>query len=263
MKKVVFVTFFMVVWCIALPMNAQQYVVGEGDVMKITVYDHADLAQTVRVDGDGTIMVAFLGKVPVSGLTVTQVSEKLTRLYADGYLIEPQIGVFMEDFSSRKATILGQVSKPGLYEIRQHITFLELISTAGGLTADAGDMAVIKRKQSGDEKEQIIKVDLKRLVQHGDTALNIPIEAGDNIYIQKAQMVYVNGEVKKPGLYKCENETTVIKAITLAGGFTDKAAATRVKIIRKKDGTETILENVKMDRMVYQDDVLVVPESFF
>lgn len=263
MKRHLFITIFMALWLIAGSTTAQQYVVGEGDVMKITIYDHADLAQTVRVDGDGTIMVSFLGKVPVSGLTVTQVSEKLTRLYADGYLVDPQVNVFMEDFRSRKASILGQVLKPGLYEVRQHITFLELISMAGGLTEGAGNLAIIKRKLNDAGKETIVTVDLKRLVQQGDTALNIPIEAGDNIYVQKAQMVYVSGEVKKPGVYKCENETTVIKAITLAGGFTEKAAATRVKIIRKKDGAETILENAKMDCMIQQDDVVVVPESFF
>lgn len=248
---------------LVLPVCAQQYIVGEGDVLKITIYNEDDLQQTVRVDGDGAIVVSFLGKVPVKGLTVTQVSEKLAKLYADGYLVEPQVSVFIEDFKSQKATILGQVAKPGLYEIRQHTSFLEFISTAGGLTPDAGGVAVIKRKHGASEKEQVINVDLKQLIEKGDAALNIPIEPGDNIYIQKAQMVYVTGEIKKPGVYKCEDDITVIKVITLAGGFTEKAATTRVKIIRKSAGAEQVLENIKMDYIVQQDDVVFVPESFF
>lgn len=263
MKKCFLSALVVVLWVAVLPLGAQQYIVGEGDVLKISIHDHDDLKQTVRVDGEGAIVVSFLGKVPVKGLTVSQVSEKLARLYADGFLVEPQISVFIEDFKSQKATILGQVAKPGLYEIRQHISFLEFISTAGGLTTDAGSVAVIKRKTGAAEKEQVITVDLKQLIEHGNAALNIPIEAGDNIYIQKAQMVYVTGEIKKPGIYKCEDNITVIKVVTLAGGFTEKAATTRVKIIRKSDGAEKIMENVKMDHIVRQDDVVFVPESYF
>jgi polysaccharide biosynthesis/export protein len=262
MKKYFGIAFVLIVLMV-ITADAQQYIVGEGDVLRITVYDHDDLKQTVRVDGDGTILAALLGKVMVNGLTVPQVSEKLQKLYADGFIVDPQVNIFIEDFKSKKATILGHVAKPGLYEIKQHITFLELISTAGGLTQDAGDLAVIKRISGAGDKEQILNVDLKQLVEMGNTALNIPIEAGDNIYIQKAQMVYVSGEIKKPGAYKFENNTSVIKIITLAGGFTEKAAVTRVKIIRKSEGAETVLENVKMNYLVKQDDVVVVPESFF
>ena len=237
---------------------------GEGDVLKITVYDHEDLTQTVRVGGDGAIMVSLLGQVPVQGLSVTKVAQKITALYADGYLVDPQVNVFIEEFRSRKATILGQVAQPGLYELRHHTTLLELISQAGGLTEDAGDLATIKRKNTaGGENHKIITIDLKELIENGNTQLNMPIEAGDNIYIQKADMVYVSGEVKKPGVYKCFSDTSVIKVITIAGGFTDKAAPTKVKLIRKVDGTEQVLEKVAMDLIVASDDVIVVPESFF
>lgn len=263
MKKHFFVTLFLIITVSATTVFGQQYLVGEGDVLKITIYDHEDLKQTVRVDGDGSIVVAFLGKIPVKGLTVPQVTEKLARLYGDGYIVEPQINVFVEDFKSQKATILGQVTKPGLYEIRQHITLLEFISTAGGLTTDAGGLAVIKRKIGPHEKEQIINVDLKQLVEQGNTALNVPIEPGDNVYIQKAQMVYITGEIKKPGVYKYEDNITVIKVVTLAGGFSEKAATSRVKIIRKLGGEEKIFDSVKMDFIVRQDDLIFVPESFF
>ncbi len=265
MKPNAFIFLVFLVTISAAPMVfSQNYIVGEGDVLKITVYDHNDLSQTVRIGGDGTIMVSLLGQVKVEGLSVTAVTEKLTALYADGYLVDPQVNVFIEEFKSRKATILGQVAQPGLYELRHHTTLLELISQAGGLTKDAGALATIKRRDGmaeGSEKD--ITIDLKALVEKGDTHLNIPIEPGDNIYIQKANMVYVSGEVKKPGVYNCLSDTSVIKAITLAGGFTDKAAPGKVKVIRKVDGREEVMEKVAMDLLVTSDDVIVVPESFF
>ncbi len=243
---------------------AQKYVIGEGDVLKITIYDHDDLAQTVRVNGDGTIMLALLGPVQVVNLSVTKITQKIASLYADGYLINPQVNVFIEEFRSGKATILGQISKPGLYELRHHTTLLELISTAGGLTDDAGNIATIKRKSGLSDAGKVdITIDLAELVEMGNTALNIPIEAGDILYIQKANMVYVSGEVKKPGVYKCLNGATVIKAITIAGGFTDKAAPSKIKVIRKSKGNEEVFEKVNMDLPVGSEDVIVVPESFF
>lgn len=262
--KFTFLYAFLMIMLAAGTAQSQDYIVGEGDVLKITVYDHDDLTQTVRVGGDGAIMVSLLGQVAVEGLSVTKVANKITALYADGYLVDPQVNVFIEEFRSRKATILGQVAQSGLYELRHHTTLLELISQAGGLTKDAGDLAIIKRKSvAGSPEPKIITVDLKELIEKGNTTLNLPIEAGDNIYIQKADMVYVSGEVKKPGVYKCFSDTSVIKAITIAGGFTDKAAPTKVSLIRKIDGKEQVMEKVAMDLIVASDDVIVVPESFF
>ncbi|MCK4911758.1 MAG: SLBB domain-containing protein, partial [Thermodesulfovibrionales bacterium] len=97
----------------------------------------------------------------------------------------------------------------------------------------------------------------------GDTSLDVPVLEGDSIYISKAGLIYVTGEVKRPDSYKLDDDTSVIKAITMAGGFTDKASASRVKIIRKVDGEEVVLDDVNMDDPVFNGDVIVIPESFF
>jgi len=243
---------------------AQDYVVGEGDILRITVYDHEDLATTARVSGEGFIAFPLIGQVEVKGLTLAQITQKISSLLADGYVINPQVNIFIQEFRSKKAFIMGEVNKPGLYVLPGQTTLLSLLSEAGGLTKDAGDKAVIKRKtDSPDKKERILTVDLKGLVEKGDTSLDVPITDGDSIYIAKARVFYVNGEVKKPDAYKYSEGTTVIQAITLAGGFSDKASRGRVKIIRKVDGKEETLEKVKMDEVVLPDDLIVVPESFF
>jgi polysaccharide export outer membrane protein len=156
------------------------------------------------------------------------------------------------------------VVKPGIYALSGNTTFLELLSKAGGLTKDAGDKAVINRKTTASAKsENIITIDLKRLVEEGDASLDVALQDGDNIYVPKAGVFYITGEVKKPDAYKCEEGETVIKAVTSAGGFTDKASTGRVKIVRKVKGKEAVIANAGMDEAVLPDDIIVVPESFF
>ncbi len=239
---------------------SQDYMVGEGDLLEVSVYDHPDLTVTARVGGEGTIQFPLVGQVKVGGLTVNEVARKIARLLSDGYIVDPQVSVLIKEFRSKKVTIMGEVNNPGLYELRGTTTFLELLPKAGGLTDDAGDMATLKRKANGDE---VIRIDLKRLIREGDMSQNIRIMDGDSIYVTKAGLFYVTGEVKKPDAYRYEEGTTVLKAITMAGGFTDKASTTRVKIIRKSGGHEEVIEKVGMDEPVYPDDIIVVPESFF
>jgi polysaccharide biosynthesis/export protein len=243
---------------------SQDYIIGEGDLLKITIYDHEDLTTTARVSGDGFIVFPLIGPVEVKGLTLTRISEKIAAQLSEGYIINPHVAIFIQEFRSKKTFIIGEVNKPGLYALPGHTTLLALISEAGGLTKDAGDKITIKRKANPlQQDEKTITIDLKRLVEMGDTSQDIPIMDGDSIYIAKAGLFYITGEVKNPNAYKYEEDITVIKAITKAGGFSDKASKGRVKIIRKKNGKEEVLEKVKMDEPVLMDDVIVVPESFF
>lgn len=266
MKKTITLTiiiFFMVVAGFA---RSQGYIVGAGDVLNIKVYDHEDMTTTVRVSGDGMIMLPLLNQIEVTGLTISQVSEKISILLADGYILNPQVNVFVTEYKSHTAVILGQVASPGLYELRGHTTLLELISEAGGLTSDAGDQAIIKRsakKENSDTSEDVIVIDMKKLIEKGDTSQNILIIDGDSLFISKAGVFYVNGEVERPGSYKYEEDLSLIKAITIAGGFSDAAAKKSIKIIRKSNGQKTIYDNVSMDERILPNDVIVVPESFF
>ena len=244
---------------------AQDYVVGEADVLKIMVYDHDDLTTTVRVGGDGMITFPLLDRVTVAGLSISAISKEIAARLVDGYIVNPQVNVFIEEFRSQKAVILGQVGKPGLYELQGQYMFLELISKAGGVTKDAGDKAAIKRKVGSESEngENVITIDLNALVEKGDMSQNIRILDGDSIYVAKAGLYYVTGEVKKPDEYKFKEDTTIIKAIIIAGGFTDKAAKKSVNIIRKIDGEKKVIKKAKMDKLILVDDVIVVPESFF
>jgi len=239
---------------------AKGYIVGDGDTLKISVYDHDDLETIVRVSGEEDILLPLLGRVKVGGLTVAEVGDKIASLLAKGYIVNPQVNVFIEEFRSKKVVILGQVYKPGVYELSGPTTFLELLSKAGGLTDKAGDQAIIKSKNSAGEKKSI---NIKALLQGGDLEENILINDGDNVFIEKAGICYVTGEVEKPGAYNIDDKTTVIKAITLAGGFTGKASKRSVNIIRVIDGEKKTLEDISLTDPVQDEDIIIIPESFF
>lgn len=241
--------------------SASEYVVGAEDVLEISVYDHPEMTSTVRVGGQGVIVVPLLDEIKVEGLTVREVSQTLTKLLADGYIINPQVNVFVKDFREQKAVILGQVLKPGLYELRKKTTLLELISMAGGLTVEAGDTATLKRETEKGFEE--VRIDLDKLVEQGDTSLNLQVVDGDKIFIIKAGIFYVTGEVKKPDSYKYQDNLTLIKALAMAGGLTGVASPKNIKIVRKVNGKETIIDKADMDTTIQPEDVVVVPESFF
>jgi len=243
------------------PAFGADYILGPGDVVKITVYDHDDLLTVTRVSDDGYIIMPLLGQVKIEGMSVSQSTEHIAKLLAAGYIVNPQVNIFVQDFRSKKAIVLGHVNKPGLIEMSGPITLLELISQAGGLAEDFGETATIKRK--APPANDVILIDLKSLVEGGDLSQNIPILDGDTLYVSRAGMCYVTGEVKSPNAYKCGDSITVLKLITLAGGFTGRAAKSSVRLVRMVNGEKILYEDVNMDMRVQPDDVIVVPESFF
>lgn len=246
--------------------HGQEYQVGDGDLLKITVYNNPDLTSEVRVSGEGMITVPLVGEVSVNDMTATDIGKKLADLYANGYIKNPQVGVFIQEYKSKKVTTLGEFTKPGLIEMRGNSTLMEVISNAGGVTVNAGETLFIQRNavKGGEVKKDdiIISIDLTKLLEGSDISANIPVLDGDSIYVPRASFVYVTGEVKTPGAYKITKGLTVLRSITLAGGFTFKANKDKTEIIRKT-GTVEKTFRVKMEDMVLPDDIIVVPESFF
>jgi polysaccharide export outer membrane protein len=262
----------------------EDYRLGGKDVLKIMVYGEPDLERTVRVSRDGSITFPLIGEVKVGGLTAAQVEEKLEQLLGRDYLVNPQVSVFIEEFHSKEIYILGAVNNPGAYPLTGKANLLEMISRAGGIDTTKGvkigkNLILIRsnRNETGSdnssEETDSITIDLEKLLKEGDPSLNVLLHNGDIIYVPKAETFFVFGEVKKPGSYPLEKETTVVEAITMAGGFTDIAAPNRTRIIRSEGSKETTIRvNVKnitkggdksKDIYLKPGDIIVVPESFF
>ena len=247
--------------CVAQPVAGEDYKIGAGDVLTITVFNYDELKTTVRVSDNGNITFPLIGEVHISGLSLPDAAKKIAGMLADGYIIRPQVSIFIEEFKSKKIIILGQVKNPGVIELRGPTTLLALISQAGGLKEDAGETATIKRTVKG--KRQTITIDLKALIEGGDMTKNIPIIGGDTVAIAKNGTCYITGQVNQPNAYPCERNTTVLKLISLAGGFNGKAAKSSVKIVRVIDGEKKVFTNVELNTPLQVDDVVIVPESFF
>lgn len=259
------------------PAMSYSYRVGADDVISVSVYDQPDLSKTVRVSSEGLISLPLLGNIKVEGLTVNELKRSIEKKLAADYLVNPEVSIFITEYRSRKIYMLGELRRPGVQELTGSTTLLEAISKAGGVTESAGKTAIISKPSDSikdDHTENIpLKISLERLLDDGDTSLNVDLSEGSVVHISKANSFFVLGEVKKPGSFIIEKGTTVLQAITMAGGFTKIASPARTKVIRVVDGREeTIKINIKaitkggdksLDIPVVSDDIIVVPESFF
>lgn len=241
-------------------LGATEYQAGIGDVLSISVYDNDDLHTVARISGDGMINMSLIGRLKVLNLTSNQIADKIEKKLASGYLVNPQVTVFVEEYKSKKVSILGSIRNPGLYELSGPTTLLELISTAGGLTEEAGNRATI---QQGGKQNKTSSIDLEALLEKGDLSKNIQLKDKDSIFITKAETCYVTGQVQNPDSYVIEKDATILKMITRAGGFTAIASKGGVKVLRVINGEKQIVKDVNLDTKVQANDIIVVPESFF
>ena len=268
------------------------YRIGSSDVIRITVFAGGEeqYASDLTVSAQGTINAPFIGEIQAAGLSPSELEQKITEPLARDYFVNPDVNVSVAEYHSLHYYISGAVKMPGLYETRSEFTLLELIAKAEGVVPERGNVAYIMREAAdqaaaGKNAEELaatsvdpIKVDLKRLLDQGDMTVNLQLQPGDLVYIplQKSldvaqSKIYVEGEVKTPGLYDFQPGMTAMNACILAGGFERFAAPNRARIIRKtQDGkTEVIkinLEDVREgkapDPVLKPGDRIHIPETY-
>ena len=250
----------------------KDYVIGPEDVLQIQVWDHSDLERSVFVSREGFFSYPLIGQVQAGGLTVAQLEKEIAGRLGKGYLVSPQVTVTVKEYRSQKVFVLGEVVNPAKYALTGQTTLLDVLAQAGGPTPEAGAEVIVIRPVDGRRKNrptslqeakagETITVDLQRLM-NGDIPQNMSLRDGDTVYVSKAQYFFVYGEVKKPGRYVLTQGTTVLKAITTAGGITDIAAVKRTKIVREKTGVRVKLK-AKLSDWVFPEDIVMVPQSFF
>jgi len=255
--------------------SRSDYRIGRQDLLEIRVFDVEELDQTVRVADDGSITVPLLGRLLVDGLTKTALENRIAALLEERYVRSPQVTVFVRDYESKKVAVTGAVKQPGSYEMLGRKTLLEMISMAGGLDKDLGrEIIIFRQKDEGPARR--IPISLERLVFEADPELNVVLEPGDIVYVPTVEKIriFVTGAVRNADVYEVPRDepVTVLKAVTLAGGTTDRAAEKKVQILRTDtDGTRlTLLVNLRHikrgkveDPLLHKGDIVLVPESFF
>jgi polysaccharide export outer membrane protein len=255
------------------------YRIGPGDVLKITVWGHEDLSRSSVVAADGRIAFPLVGDVEASGLSPTELEARLRDLLGKDYLVNPQVTISVQEYRSQKVFVLGDAEKPGTYPLTGRTTLLDVLSQAGGPGKAAGRQVVVVRfprsegpVNPGTAGSTTFRLNLKKLLD-GDAAENVLLESGDTVYLPKQTSFFVLGEVKKPGAFALEKDTSALEAITLAGGFSERAAPSASKVLRKRpDGNQ---ETISIDLggadprarelLLTESDTILVPagNSFY
>jgi polysaccharide export outer membrane protein len=265
------------------PIRADEvYEIGPEDIVHVVVLGQDKMTGDFPVDRDGLLTFPILGKVKASGMSAEDLERKLTTLLADGYLKHPQVSLAVKEYRSQRVYVSGEVQKPGMYPLKADRSLRALLADVGNLTADAGHEVVVIRPPKGTEvvapaeiptdeageadlakipDAEVIRVSVKALLSGAPDAAP-ELQAGDTVLVPRAAQVYITGFVAKQGPYRFQEDTTVLQALTVAGGITERGSSKRVKIIRTVDGKKAEMK-AKMTDLVQPGDTIVVPERFF
>jgi polysaccharide export outer membrane protein len=253
------------------------YVIGPRDVLVITSYDQPDLNGKFTVEGDGSFTYPLIGRVSVAGMTLRGVESSLERaLVEQGFFTSPQVIVAIEQYRSRRVYVVGEVRTPGAYSMSGDMRLVEALALAGSTLPSASGAAVVvsaphegmivdatpESLPDGEDSDHVVRVDLRQL-ENGDLSQNVPLRDGDTVFVLRAENVYVFGEVKNPGAYPMrDSHTTVLQALSLAGGVTDRGTIGRLRIVRVVDGKKKEIK-VEPTDLVEAGDTVVVHQRFF
>lgn len=255
----------------ASAMQGEDYQIGPRDLLEIRVFDLDELNATVRVSEAGTIELPVIGELLAAGHTQNSLAQAIEEALS-GFVRDPQVFVFVREYQSQRISIIGAVRTPGTHQMVGRTTLLEAISDAGGVDPmeSSGKVRILREGLTGAP----IEIDLSVLLEEGNTAYNIRLKPGDvvNVVVKEAFTIYVSGQVRTPGSFTLRESVTLLKAISLAGGLAERAAAGKVRIVRaKEDGTQEVI-NVNLDDLqdgkvpdieIRPNDIIVVPETIF
>jgi polysaccharide export outer membrane protein len=205
------------------PATPPDYRVGPGDVLEITVFDNTDLSRTPTIQTNGVLAFPLLGEVPVAGLTVAEVKQKLSTLLARDYLVNPQVEVKVKEYQSQFVSVVGEVNSPGRKPLRGRTRLIDVLVESGSFTPRASGEVVITRLDGtfgSGAKTLRVRLGGGPLTPMDQVNLEVPLQNGDLITVSPKYYVTVEGEVERPNRYPIDGELTVSGAISLAGGLT-------------------------------------------
>lgn len=243
--------------------SGRAYLLGPGDVLKITVFQNPDMTTETRITDQGMITFPLIGGIQIGGGTATQAEQKIAlALKTGGFVKQPQVNVVVTQFRYRQVSVLGYVGRPGRYPLEdQRLRLADVLSLAGGPVQSASDTLYVIRQVDG--KEQRFAVDLDAAVAANDLEKNFEIFAGDTIYVPKQQFIYIYGQVNRPGQYRLERGMTVMQALAVGGGVTLRGTEKGLTVRRKEPGGKVETLNAGLQDKLQGDDVVYVRESVF
>jgi len=248
--------------------ESNEYKIGVLDLLEIKVLQDVNLSRSVRVDARGNISMPLINVVHVAGLSAYEAEQLIAAKLEADYLQNPQVSVFIKEFTSQRVTVQGVVKKAGLYDFQGQATLLQAISMGGGLDVKADERAVKVIRQLPGNRTETFVYDL--LAIRKNNAPNPILKGGDVVVVEEAEPITVEGAVVKAGIFYLSGNTSLMQVISQAGGLHDLADPSTIKVFstqknNKNAALEYDLEKIRdgkmVDPMLHAGDVVVVERS--
>ena len=243
--------------------GAAEYRLGAGDTLRITVYQNQDLTLETRVSESGVISFPLLGTVRIGGLSISQAE----KLIADGlkngnFVKQPQVTIVVLQVRGNQASVLGQVNRPGRYPLEvADMRLTDLLANAGGVASTGAETLVLSGTRNGQPYR--VEIDLPSVFAPGGRAQDIIVQNGDVLWVDRAPMAYIYGEVQRPGPMRLERGMTLMQSLATGGGLTLRGTEKGIRVHRKgPDGKVQVIQPA-MDELLKDGDVVYVKESLF
>jgi polysaccharide export outer membrane protein len=240
-----------------------EYRLGAGDVVRITVFQNPELTVETRITEGGFVSYPLLGTVRIGGLAVGQ-AEKLVAdgLRSGNFVKQPQVSLLVVQVRGNQASVLGQVNRPGRFPIETvDLRLSDLLATAGGIASGGADIVTLLGTRDGKPFRK--EVDLPAIFRDETRDNDVLIQNGDTVYVDRAPTVYIYGEVQRPGAIRLERGMTVMQALAIGGGLTQRGTEKGMRVHRKVSGGKVQVVQPAMDDPVHDGDVIYVRESLF
>ena len=254
-----------VAWSVGSPAAdaPNNYTLASGDSIKISVFQNPDLTLETRVSEDGTITYPLVGKVAIGGLDLGSSERKIGKALLDGgFLKNPQVNIQLLDVRGNRVAVLGQVNRPGSFPlVSMNTRVSQVLADAGGLMANGDDKIILTGARDGKPFRR--EIDIDRLYREQRPEDDVLLAGGDTVYVPRAPMFYIYGEILKPGNYRIERGMTMRQALAAAGGLTQRGSERRLRVVRQNPQGVPEKQSTELNDLVEQGDVIYVNESIF
>ena len=238
-------------------------ILGEGDSIRITVFQNPDLTTETRISERGTISFPLVGEISLAGLTPVGAEARIAEHLIKGkFVLKPQVSLNVVRVRSRQVSVLGQVARPGRYPLDDTSSNLtDILALAGGVSPTGDDSVTVMVTRNG--KTSKLEINVPTMYRTGDLSRNLELQNGDTIFVQRAPVFYIYGEVQRAGVYRLEPVMTVMQALSVGGGVTPRGTDRGLKIRRKTADGKFQAIDAHLTDAVQPDDVIYVRESLF
>ena len=236
---------------------------GPGDTVRVTVFQSPELTTEGEITSTGALTFSLIGEVAIGDHTLADAGALIAKRLRDGrFVLNAQVSVTLVEVKSRRVSVLGQVAHPGPYALDgAGRTLTAMLAQAGGVTANADDTVIVIRR-NGDNVERI-PVNVPAMYRTGDVRSDIELQTGDTVFVPNAPVFYVYGAVQKPGMYRLEPETSVLRALSLGGGLAPRGSERGVIISRTMPDGSTRDVRAALDDRVEANDIVRIKQGIF